>query len=231
MSLISLLPLMFAQVTPDLGAQLFDAIRKGDATQVKALMAADPGLAEARNKDGATPALWAAYTRHAELAPIVLGARDPDFFEACALGRRERAVVLLAHDYGLARAYSADGFTGLGLAAFFGHLEIARALVEAGADVNSPSRNSFRVAPLHSAVDSGSVPLLDLLLSHGARPDSVEFLEATPLHSAAARGNREMVRKLLAAGADPKVKTKGGQTAADLARQYKHAELAEELEK
>jgi ankyrin repeat protein len=229
--IISLLTLMFAQVSADRGAELFDAIRKGDATQVRTLLAADPKLAEARNQDGATPALWAVYTRHAELAPIVLGAREPDFFEACALGRRDRADELLRHDPRLADGYSGDGFTGLGLAVFFGHLEIARMLVGSGADVNRPSRNSIRVSPLHSAVESGSIPLLDLLLSHGATPDAVEFLEATPLDSAAARGNREMVRKLLAAGADRNRKTKDGKTAADLARQYGHADLAEELEK
>jgi ankyrin repeat protein len=231
MSLISLLPLMFAQVSPDHVAQFFDAIRKGDAAQVRSLLAADPKLAEASNQDGVTPALWAVYTRHAELAPTVLGAREPDFFEACALGRRDLAAQLLKEEPKLVDGYSRDGFTGLGLAVFFGHLEIASMLVESGADVNRPSRNSIRVSPLHSAVASGSVALLDLLLSHGAAPDPVEFLEATPLHSAAAQGSREMVEKLLAAGADRHRKTKDGKTAADLAREYKHPELAGELEK
>ena len=229
--MISLLTLLFAQVSSDLGTQLFDAIRKGDAAQVRTLLEADPKLAQASNQDGATPALWAVYTRHAELAPIVLGAREPDFFEACALGRRDLAAQLLKQNPRLVDGYSGDGFTGLGLAVFFGHLEIARMLVESGAGVNRPSRNSIRVSPLHSAVASGSIPLLDLLLSHGAAPDAVEFLEATPLHSAAALGSREMVEKLLAAGADRKRKTKDGKTAADLARQYGHAELADELEK
>jgi uncharacterized protein len=231
MTLIPLLTLMFAQASADRGAQLFDAIRKGDSTGVRALLAAEPQLTFARNKDGATAVLWAAYTRHPELAPLVLGARDPDFHEACALGRHDQVAQLLAQDPRLVKANSQDGFSGLGLAVFFGHLEVARLLVEAGADVNRPSDNSFRVAPLHSAVESGNVALLELLLAHGAKPDQVEFLEATPLHSAAARGNREMVEKLLAAGADRHRKTKDGKTAADLARQYGHPEIAAELER
>jgi ankyrin repeat protein len=214
MNLPTVLPLLFAQTAADRAAPFFDAIRKGEAGLVRALLASDPTLAGVRNAEGATPALWAAYTRHPELAPTVLAGRDPDFFEACALGNRERASALLERDPKLAEGYSADGFTPLGLAVFFGHEEIARQLVAAGADVNRPSRNAIRVAPLHSAVESGSLALLNLLLENGARPDAVEFLEATPLHSAAARGSREMVERLLAAGADPRRNTKEGKTAA-----------------
>jgi uncharacterized protein len=226
MNPLTVLPLLFAQASADRVVPFFDAIRKGEAAHVNALLAADPALAGVRNADGATPALWAAYTRHPELAAVVLAGREADFFEACALGNRERASTLLARDPKLIDEYSADGFTPLGLAIFFGHQEVARQLVAAGADVNRASRNAIHVAPLHSAVESGSMELLNLLLEHGARPDAVEFLEATPLHSAAARGSREMVERLLAAGADPRRKTKEGKTAADLARQYGHEELA-----
>jgi ankyrin repeat protein len=208
---------------------LFDAIRQGDAERVRALLASDPKLADARNAEGATPALWCVYTRHPELEAIVLAGREPDFFEACALGNRDRASALLARDPQLADSYSGDGFTPLGLAVFFGHEELARQFVAAGADVNRPSRNAIRVAPLHSAVASGSVALVKLLLEHGARPDPVEFLEATPLHSAAACGHREMVERLLWAGADARRMTKDGKTAADLAREYGHEPLAEWL--
>lgn len=231
MSLISLLTLLFAQVSADRSAQLFDAIRKGDSAQVRSLLSEEPQLAGARNQDGTTAVLWAAYTRHPELATIVLGSREPDFWESCALGRGDRVERLVAQDGTLANRDSADGFSGLGLAAFFGHLEIAKFLVAAGADVNRPSNNAFRVAPLHSAVESGISGLVELLLTHGAKPDVAEFLEATPLHSAAARGRLEMVEKLLAAGADRQRKTKDGKTAAELARQYGHVKVAEMLEK
>jgi uncharacterized protein len=60
-------------------------------------------------------------------------------------------------------------------------------------------------------------------------PDPTEASGLTPLHSAAAHGNPEMVNRLLAAGADPHRKTNDGKTAADLAAQYGHADLAGEL--
>ncbi len=210
---------------------LFDAIRAGDTARVKELLAVDPQLAEARNAQGATAVLWSLYTRHADLAPLLLGSRTPDFFEACALGDRASVARLLATSPSLANDYAADGFTGLGLAVFFGHVELARKLVDVGADVNRPSCNDIRVFPLHSAVESGRLELLDLLLAHGATADPAEFLGATPLHSAAARGSREMVARLLAAGASKTLRTRDGKTAADLAREYGHTEVVAELEK
>ena len=218
--------------TPQPDAKLlFDAIRQGDAAQVKALVAANPELGAARNADGATAVLWAIYTRHAELAPVLLAGRDPDFYEACALGRGDRAAELLRSDPKFANSFSADGFPALGLAVFFGHETLARTLVEAGADVNECSRNAIHVYPLHSAVAAGLASLVDLLLAHGARVDVVEFLGATPLHSAAASGNKKIAEKLLAAGADTKRKTNDGKTPADLARQYGHAQLAADLDR
>ena len=45
-------------------------------------------------REGATPVLWAVYTRHPELAPLLLAGRPADFFEACALGDTARAAGL-----------------------------------------------------------------------------------------------------------------------------------------
>jgi len=209
---------------------LFDAIRQGDADQVRALLAADPALANSRTPEGATPVLWSVYTRHSDLAPLLLAGRPADFFEACALGDQARAAELLAADPALANQHSGDGFTGLGYACFFGHSDLARLLLEGGADPNLAARNALGVAPLHSAVATGSPALIELLLARGANPNAEEGNGMTPFHTAAGHGNREIIALLLAAGAAPGHKARDGRTPADIARQYGHPEVAVELE-
>jgi ankyrin repeat protein len=209
---------------------LFDAIRQGDADQVRALLAADPALADSRTPEGATPVLWAVYTRHSEFAPLLLATRPADFFEACALGDTARAAELIALDPALPKRHSGDGFTGLGFACFFAHADLARLLLDAGADPNLAARNALAVAPLHSAVATDFAPLVELLLARGARPDPEEGSGMTPLHTAAGHGNRQIIALLLAAGAPRGHKARDGRTPADIARHYNHAEVAAELD-
>jgi ankyrin repeat protein len=209
---------------------IFDAIRQGDADQVRTLLAADPALAGSRTPEGASTVLWAVYTRHPELAPLLLGSRPPDFFEACALGAAARVAELLTNDRPLAGQYSGDGFTPLGLASFFGQTELARLLLDAGADPRIPSRNALLVTPLHSATAGSHVAIVDLLLRHGADPNAVEGNGMTPLHTAAGNGNRETVALLVNAGADPTHQSHDGRTPAAVARQYGHFEVAAELD-
>ena len=199
---------------------LLDAIRNGNAEAVRALLAADPSLAATRTPEGASAVLWAVYTRHPDLVPLLLGSREPDFFEACALGRAARAADLLAADPALANLAAPDGFTGLGLACFFRHPEVARILLDRGADPSLASTNALHLSPLHSAVASDSFELVDLLLERGADPNAREASGSTPLHSAAGHGNRAVIERLLAAGADKDARTNDGKTPADVARQY-----------
>jgi hypothetical protein len=70
----------------ELTTRFFDAIRQGHADQVRSLLVTYPYLAGRATADGATPALWAVYTGHPDLTELVLAGREPDFFEACALG-------------------------------------------------------------------------------------------------------------------------------------------------
>jgi ankyrin repeat protein len=59
-------------------------------------------------------------------------------------------------------------------------------LVEMGADFNRAGR-TFRVTPLHSAVASRSLAIVELLLQYGAAPDPTDPGGA-PLHSAVMLG-------------------------------------------
>jgi len=209
---------------------IFDAIRQGDTEQVRALLAGNPELALSRTPEGASTVLWAIYTRNADMAPLLLCGRAPDFFEACALGDAPRVAELVAADRDLANAYSADGFTGLGFAAFFGHEEVARALLTMGANARLAARNALGVSPLHSACASRSVGVVKLLLEHGADPNAVEGNGLTPLHTAAGNGNREIVTMLLEAGADRALRSSDGSTAADVARAHGQPEIGGELD-
>src|ERR1017187_7653281 len=209
---------------------IFDAIRQGDAEQIRTMLAADPSLADSRTAEGASTVLWAVYTRHPELAPLLLGSRPPDFFEACALGADARIVELLAVDRQLVEQYSADDFTPLGLAAFFGHRNAARLLLDAGANPNQASRNALHVTPLHSACAAGNATVAEPLLQRGADPNAGESNGMTPLHTAAGTGNREIAALLLNAGADRTIQSHDGRTPAATARQYGHPEIAIELD-
>jgi ankyrin repeat protein len=129
-------------------------------------------------------------------------AADPelDVFEAAAVGRRERLRELIDEDPALANAWAEDGFQPLGLASFFGHVDAARLLVERGADVNSASRNEFKVMPLHSAAATGDpevrYELAELLLQHGADANARQQDDFTPL-KAADQHEDERLRALL----------------------------------
>jgi ankyrin repeat protein len=131
---------------------------------------------------------------------LLAGDPELDVFEAAAVGRTDRLRELLDEDPSLANAWAEDGFQPLGLASFFGHVESARLLLERGADVNSASRNDFKVAPLHSAVAEKDpevrYELATLLLEHGADPNARQQDDFTPLMAANQHGD-ERLRALL----------------------------------
>lgn len=213
--------------TPD---EIFSAVQANDTERVVALLTESDTLAEARNADGLSIILYARYLFRTEALAALLRAERPlDIFEASALGLSDRVAELLAADRSLARACSLDGFTALHLTTFFGQVEAARRLVEAGADVRLVSRNAMGVLPLNSAVAGGNHAVAALLLAHGADPDGRQRGGWTPLHSAAQNGDRDLIDLLLSAGADPSLTNDLGQTPAALAAESGHGAIAERL--
>jgi ankyrin repeat protein len=202
--------------------ELIEAIRKGDAAKVSALLDENPALLKAR-AGNVSAILLALYHGHQDIADLfVEKGADPDFFEACALGDRKRA--RRAADV---NAFSPDGFPALGLAIFFRHPELARELIERGADVNAAAKNPQRVAPLHAAAAVRDHATMKLLLERGADPNARQQSGVTPLHGAGSRGDIEMAKLLLAYGADPHAQTDEGKNAADIAQQYGQQHFAD----
>jgi len=128
-----------------------------------------------------------------------------DVFEAAALGHADRLRELLDADPDLANAWAEDGFQPLGLASFFGRVDAARLLVDRGAEINSASRNDFKVMPLHSAVAEKDADtryeLATLLLEHGADPNARQQDDFTPLMAADQQGDARLRELLVEHGA------------------------------
>lgn len=79
-----------------------------------------------------------------------------------------------------------------------GHVEVARLLLDSGAQVNMPA-DSFE-SPLTLAACGGHVELAALLIERGANLEEVNDEGYTPLMEAAREGHEEMVALLLGQG-------------------------------
>lgn len=207
----------------------FDAVRSGDLDALERVLAEDPAAAAARDGNGVSLLMLALYHRRDDLAGRIAAGVELDLFEAAALGDAARVNALLDGGRAQVNDRSADGFTALHLAAFFGRAGTAEALLSRGADVEAVAANPSKVRPLHSAVAGRSAEVLRLLLA--AEPDLEAKQEGgfTALMGAAANGLTDLVDLLMAAGADPATTAEDGKTAADFARAKGHDGLAARL--
>jgi len=210
----------------DASTELFDAIRRGDAAHVRALVATDRGIVNRRNERGHSPVLIAQYHHQQDVVAVLLAAGpDLDIFDATSVGATARVAELLDRDPVLATAYSGDGFYPLGLAAFFGHLETARLLLARGADVKQVSRNPMKVQALHSALAGNHREVARALLEAGAPVNAGQQEGWTPLMEAVLHDDVEIAKMLLARGADPKAQNDAGKSAIGLAADRANVEM------
>lgn len=186
-------------------AEIFSALEAGDAGRLASLLEADPGIVKARNDAGDSPLLVAAYHKRRDMVDLLLrNGSEVSLFEACVIGLAERVADLLEQDPSLARAYSHDGWTPLHLAAFFGQTEIARLLLDRGAEIDARSR-SERFArsntPLHAAAANGQMEAARLLLARGADANARDGSGYSPLDLAGSARNDLLIILLLENGA------------------------------
>lgn len=181
--------------------ELYEAVRARDSARVQALVDADPSLA-----------IFAA----------AMQAETP--------GETARIEQLLAANRSLVSAVSADGWTALHLAAFFGAADAARTLLNKGASASARSTNAMQNLPLHAAAAGRHAAIVALLIEHGAPVDARQHGGWTALHAAAQNGDLAMAEILVSAGADVSARADNNQCALDLALTKGHQAMVEFLE-
>src|SRR5437588_473903 len=118
----------------------FAAIKSGELERVKAMVSETPALVDARSEAGASAVVTAVYHRQKEIVNLLVArGASLSLHEAAAAGELERVERLLADAPASLNSHSADGWTPLHLAAFFGHPKVVELLLSHDADVAARS--------------------------------------------------------------------------------------------
>jgi ankyrin repeat protein len=166
--------------------RLIDAVKRGDANAVRALLAKHISVNTAE-ADGSTALHWAVQRDNLDIASLLIAAG---------------ANVKAATRYKI---------TPLSLACTNGNAALIDRLLKAGADPNGTSEEGQTA--LMTASLTGKVDAVKLLLETGANVNAKEpYKEQTALMWAAAEGNAAAADVLIAHGADVKAKSKSGFT-------------------
>ncbi|MEY2677654.1 MAG: hypothetical protein RLZ00_346 [Pseudomonadota bacterium] len=124
------------------------------------------------------------------------------------------AMLLAKHPQTNVNASNQHDETALMLAAITNQLELAKVLIERGADVNKAGWT-----PLHYAATHGHREMMRLLIEHDAYIDSEAANGNTPLMMATATASPLAVKLLLEEGADPTLVNTANASALDIALQ------------
>ncbi|XP_075907125.1 B-cell lymphoma 3 protein [Nelusetta ayraudi] len=98
-----------------------------------------------------------------------------------------------------------EGLSPLHLAVLRGHIDLAKMLLDAGADINATDIKSGQ-SPLMHAVECNNPDMVHFLIENGCDVNSQSYSGNTPLHNACGRGQVDTVRLLLKSGADSTLK-------------------------
>jgi len=137
------------------------------------------------------------------------------FFKSIEEQRTKDALTLLAQSSWLAKTRDLQTRTPLHWAARTGQLDLCRALLQNGAEVNAPTTAGFVSAstPMHSAAGGGQEEICRLLLNSGGLIDARDSEGATPLMRACIAGHLGVCKVLVEGGSDLKATSQDGNSA------------------
>jgi len=165
---------------------LMDAVKRGDAAGVKALLAKKVDV-NAPGVDTSTPLDWAVESNNLDVVNLLIDAGAN------------------------VNAETRYKITPLSLACKNGNAAIIERLLKAGVDPNSTSEEGQTA--LMTAALNGKVDAIKMLLAHGAKVNATEpYKGQTALMWAAGEGNSDAAALLIEFGGDVKAKSKAGFT-------------------
>ncbi len=148
-----------------------------------------------------------------------------EIHDAAQRGDLETVRALLQNDPTLIESKLDNGKTPLHQATYAGQTEVARYLLQQGADANS--RTTANSAPLHGAAFHGHLEAAKVLIENRADVNAANRYNYTPLLSATAGGHLDIVDVLVTAGADLNVRNFEGTNALLLAASSGSMDLLE----
>ena len=109
---------------------------------------------------------------------------------------------LLKSNRSLVHARDSDGSTPLHCAAWKGHVEVAQALLDAGAHIDDHNMNEhWGTTPLHAAAHGNQAKVAELLIARGADVTARNLNQRTPLGETEVHKCTSVAKLLRAAGA------------------------------
>jgi ankyrin repeat protein len=204
-----------------------ESVKSGDLAAVRASLAENPSLLDAKNDAGQDAVLLSKYYGKPDVTVHLLSLHPRlDIFTAAAVDDAACVLSELDRDPALIASHSSDGWTPLHLAAFFGNRSLALQLLERGAEVDARSVNTMKNTPLHAATAGRKIELVRLLLDEGAAVNASQEGGWTALHAAAQNGDGDLVELLLARGANLGARADNNQSPLDLALLKGHHHIA-----
>lgn len=205
-------------------------IKNKESDKIIACINKNPEILDQIDANGSTGLLIIAYSGLDNAFTVAKKLKKKfDFHEAIVCGKFDFVKQNILQNQNLINTYSVDGFTPLSLAAFFNETEIAKLLLENGANPNLQATNPSKVNALHSAVAKENYDLCLLLIKYGINVNATQIQSVTALHSAAHRGNLKIVKLLVENGAEINLKMNNGDTAISIAEKDKHKEVFDYL--